>query len=131
MGEEPPAVRVTVVGHAADRMFTKLNVVVAVRVKVVLVAVTVTAKLPVVAEEHDRVAAWVGGRITLAGLIAEQVRPAGTVVDKETVFVALPPFIVNTEIVALAESPALAAFASLAETAKSGRVLYVKAAVAV
>jgi hypothetical protein len=53
---------------------------------VTLVPVIVTVKVPAVVLLQDRVAvAGDGGRMTLAGVIAPQVRPAGTVALKETV----------------------------------------------
>ncbi len=52
----------------------------------VLVPVMVTVKVPAVVELQDRVAVWGdGGRVTLLGVIAPQVSPAGTVSVRVTV----------------------------------------------
>jgi len=119
MGVEPPAVRVTLAGQVVTKIFTKLNVAIEVRVRVVFVAVTVTAKVPAVVELHDNVAVAAGGTVTLAGLMVPHVRPAGTLADNETVFVPVPLFIDRIEIVDVAESPILAAGGEVAVTLKS------------
>ncbi len=52
---------------------------------------TVTVKVPAAVELHDKVAvAGDGGRVTLAGLIAVQVRPAGRGVSDRTTVPANP-----------------------------------------
>ncbi len=95
-----PLTAVTVIVETADEpAFTaagevavivksvKVNVAVAVWVNEPLVPVIVTVKVPAVVELQDNVAvAGDGGRVTLAGLIAVQVRPAGNgVSDRATV----------------------------------------------
>lgn len=119
MGVEPPAVRVTLAGQVTTRIFTKLNVAIEVRVKVVFEAVTVTWKVPAVGELQVSTAAAAGGSTTLGGLIVPQVRPAGTVVDNETVLVPVPLFIERIEIAEVAESPIFAAVGEVAVTLKS------------
>ncbi len=66
---------------------TKVKVAVAVWVSEPLVPVIVTVNVPAAAALHDSVAvAGEGGRVTLAGLMAVQVSPAGSgVSDRPTV----------------------------------------------
>ncbi len=87
-----------------------------------------TVKVPAVVELHDSVAvAGDGGRVTLAGLIAVQVRPAGSgVSDRDTV--PAKPFTAVTVIVETAEDPAFTAAGEVAAMVKSTKV---KVAVAV
>ena len=126
-GTEPLAGTVTLAGQLATRTLTKLNVEVEVRVKVVLVAETVTAKLPAVGELHDKDA--VPGTVEDTELIGWHVRPAGTVLDSVTV--PVPLFAAMTLIVEDAESPIFAAGGETATTLKSRRVPNVTAKVAV
>ncbi len=87
-----------------------------------------TVKVPAVVELHDSVAvAGEGGKVTLAGLIAVQVRPAGNgVSDKATV--PAKPLTEVTVIVETAEAPAFTAPGEVAVMVKSTKV---KVAVAV
>ncbi len=84
--------------------------------------------VPAVEELHDRVAvAGDGGRVTLAGLIAVHVRPAGRgVSDRDTV--PAKPLTAVTVIVETAEEPAFTAAGEVAAIVKSTKV---KVAVAV
>ncbi len=81
-----------------------------------------TVKVPAVVELHDSVAvAGEGGRVTLAGLMAVQVRPAGSgVSDRATV--PAKPFTPVTVIVDTAEEPALTAPGEIAAMVKSTKV---------
>ncbi len=85
-------------------------------------------KVPAVVELQDSVAvAGEGGRVTLAGLIAVHVRPAGNgVSDKATV--PAKPLTAVTVIVETAEAPAFTAAGEVAVIVKSTNV---KVAVAV
>ncbi len=83
---------------------------------------TVTVNVPAAVELQDKVAvAGDGGRVTLAGLIAVQVRPAGNgVSDKATV--PAKPLTAVTVIVETEEEPAFAAAGEVAAMAKSTKV---------
>jgi hypothetical protein len=80
---------------------TKLKVAVAVRTRAPLVPVIVRMKVPAVVELQDTVAVAGKGGITLNGVIAPQVRPAGTVSVKATV--PANPFNADTVIVEVAD----------------------------
>jgi hypothetical protein len=80
---------------------TKLNVAVAVWTRVPLVPVIVRMNVPAVVELHDTVAVAGNGGITLNGVIAPQVRPAGTVSVRATV--PAKPFRAPTVIVEVAD----------------------------
>ncbi len=90
--------------------------------------VTVTVKVPPAVELQDRLAvAGDGGKVTLAGLMAVQVRPAGRgVSDRDTV--PANPLIEVTVIVETAEEPAFTGAGEVAAIVKSVKV---KVAVAV
>jgi hypothetical protein len=88
--------------------------------------VIVTVKVPAVVELQDTVAVAGKGGITLSGVIAPQVRPAGTVSVRATV--PAKPFRAPTVIVDVAEEPALTAAGEVAAIVKSTKV---KVAVAV
>jgi hypothetical protein len=116
--------------EAAIVKSTKLNVAVVewVRAGVVLVPVMVTVKVPAVVELQDTVA--VPDPVTLPGVIAPHVNPAGTVSVRETT-PAKPPVAV-TVIVEVAEAPALTAAGDVAVMLKSWPAkLKVKVALAV
>ena len=80
--------------------------------------VTVTVKVLAVVEEHDRVA--VPEPVTLDGVIAPQVRPAGTVSVSETT--PAKPFTAVTVIVEVAEEPAGTDAGDVAAIVKSRKV---------
>ncbi len=83
---------------------------------------TVTVKVPAVVELHDSVAvAGDGGRVTLAGLMAVQVRPVGRGVS-ERLTVPAKPFTAVTVIVETAEEPAFTAAGEVAVIVKSTKV---------
>ncbi len=107
---------------------TNVNVAVAVWVRAPLVPVIVTVNVPAAVELHDSVAvAGDGGRITLAGLIAVQVRPEGSgVSDRATV--PVKPLTAVTVMVETADEPAFTAAGEVAVMVKSTKV---KVAVAV
>jgi hypothetical protein len=111
---------------AAIVMSTWLNVAVAVWTRVPLVPVMVRVKVAAVVELHDTVSVAGKGGITLSGVIAPQVRPAGTVSVRETV--PANPFRALTVIVEVAEEPAFTAAGDVAAIVKSTKV---KVAVAV
>ncbi len=81
-----------------------------------------TVNVPAAVELHDRVAvAGDGGRITLAGLMAVQVRPVGSgVSDRATV--PAKPLTAVTVIVDTAEEPAFTAAGEVAAIVKSVKV---------
>jgi hypothetical protein len=109
---------------------TKVKVAVAVWTTAPLVPVIVTVKVPAVAELQGNVAVAVnGGRVTLAGAIAPQARPAGTVSVNATV--PANPFRPVTVIVEAADWPAFTAAGEVAVMVKSGGAPKVKVAVAV
>ncbi len=82
--------------------------------------VIVTVKVPALAELQDRVAvAGDGGKVTLLGVKAPQVRPAGRASVKPTV--AANPLRAVTVIVEVAEVPAVAE-GEVAAIAKSTKV---------
>ncbi len=106
---------------------TNVNVAVAMWLKEPLVPVIVTVKVPAEALQ-DRVAiAGDGGRVTLAGLIAVQVRPVGNGVS-DSAIVPAKPLTAVTVIVDTAEEPAFTAAGEVAVMVKSVKV---KVAVAV
>ncbi len=79
----------------------------------------VTVKVPAAAALHDRVAvAGDGGRVTLAGLIAVQVRPVGNGVS-DSATVPAKPFTAVTVIVETAEAPEFTAAGDVAVMVKS------------
>ncbi len=81
----------------------------------------VTVKVPAVVEVHVSVAVWGdGGRVTLAGVIAPQVRPTGTTSVKATV--PAKPFTAVTVMVEVAEEPVLTAAGEVAAMVKSVKV---------
>ncbi len=86
-------------------------------------------KVPAAAELQDNVAVAGKGGTTLAGVIAPQARPAGTVLVRATV--PANPFRAPTVIVEVAEEPALTAAGEVAVIVKSGAAAKVKVAVAV
>ncbi len=88
--------------------------------------VIVTEKVPAVVELHDTVAVAGNGGITLSGVIAPQVKPAGTVAVKATV--PTNPFNAPTVMVDVADVPALTAAGEVAAIVKSTKL---KVAVAV
>ena len=77
-----------------------------------------TMNVPAVVEVQDRVA--VPGPVMLAGVIAPQVRPAGTVSVNATT--PANPFTAVTVIVEVAEDPALTAAGDVAAMANSTKV---------
>lgn len=117
-----PALKVTRVGLAVNEKSLKVIETVAVWVSEPLVPVMVTVKVPAAAALHDRVAvSGDGGRVTLAGLVAVQVRPAGRgVSDKYTV--PAKPFNAVTVIVDVADEPAFTAAGEVALIVKSTKV---------
>ncbi len=87
-----------------------------------LVPVIVTVKVPAAVALQDSVAlAGDSGRVTLAGLIAVQVRPAGNgVSDRATV--PAKPLTAVTVIVDTADEPAFTAAGEVAAMVKSTKV---------
>ncbi len=100
----------------------KVNVAVAAWVRELLVPVIITVKVPAAVALQDNVAvAGDGGRVTLAGLIAVQVRPAGRGVS-ERATVPAKPFTAVTVIVEVAEEPEGTAAGEVAAMVKSTKV---------
>ena len=102
IAEEPAltaAGLVAVIEKSAARL--KVKVAVAVCVSDPLVPVTVTLSVVAVVEEHDKVA--VPDPVTLLGVIAPQVNPAGTVSVNDTT--PAKPFCAVTVIVDVIEEP--------------------------
>ncbi len=89
----------------------------------------VTVNVPPVAALHDSVAvAGEGGRVTLAGLIAVHVKPAGRgVSNRDTV--PAKPFTEVTVIVEVAEVPAFTVAGEVAAMVKSAPKMNVAVAV--
>ena len=88
--------------------------------------VIVRVKVPALAEVQETVA--VPDPVTLLGVIAPQVRPAGTVSVRATL--AEKPFSAETVIVDVALTPVLTAAGEVAEIAKSAAFAKVNVAVA-
>ncbi len=83
---------------------------------------TVTVKVPAAVALHDKVAvAGDGGNVTLAGLMAVQVRPAGRGVSDNATALA-KPFTAVTVIVETADEPAFTAAGEVAVMVKSTNV---------
>ncbi len=115
---DPPTVKVTLVGLALRVKSTKLNVALAVWIREPLVAVMVTVNEAAVVELQARVAVeGEGGSVTLAGVMAPQVRPAGTVSVRLTV--PLNPLTPVMVIVDVPVEPTNICEGEVAETVKS------------
>src|SRR5438874_12031564 len=122
VAEEPAG---TAAGDVAAMVkSTKLNVAVAVWTSDPLVPVTVRVKVPAAVALHDTVA--VPEPVTVPGVIAPQVRPAGTVSVRVTT--PAKPFTAVIVIVEVAEEPAGTDAGDVAAMVKSRKV---KVAVAV
>jgi hypothetical protein len=98
----------------------KVKVAVAVWTRVPLVPVIVTAKLPTVVLLQERVAVAGKGGVTLSGVIAPQVKPAGTVSVRATV--PAKPFSASTVIVDVADVPAGTEAGEVAAMVKSTKM---------
>jgi hypothetical protein len=115
---EAPALIMTLVGLAVIVKSVNVKVAVVERVRIPSVLVIVTVYMPATEEVHVRVA--VPEPVIVAGVIAPQVRPAGTV--SLSVWVPAKPLMAAAVIVDVADDPTVVAAGEVAVMVKSANL---------